>query len=70
MTSSQPPAIFRYRVIGTWGDVPEQIRAIENKEDAYLVYPEYRGVDSTQGFWDDARGLIGGWAMEYAGRKP
>jgi hypothetical protein len=57
-------------VIATWGEVPEQIREIENKDDAYLLYPEYRGRTDRQDFWQDGRGVIGGWAMEYAGPIP
>lgn len=61
--------LYRYRVIQTWGDVPEQVRSIENKADAYLLYPEYRGRSDRQDFFDDKRGVVGGWAMKYAGRR-
>jgi hypothetical protein len=59
---------YRYRVIGTWGKVPPQIAEIEDEDDAYLVYPEYRGVDSSQSFLQDGE-VVGGWAMQYAGER-
>lgn len=59
----------RYRVIGTWGEVPQQIKDIIGKADAFLVYPEYRGRRSQQTFFSHGE-IVGGWAMEYAGKTP
>lgn len=58
----------RYRVVATWGRVPEQISSIVGKHDAYLVYPEHRGMTSYQGFTENDE-LVGGWRMEYVGRR-
>lgn len=58
----------RYRVVGTWGVVPEQIQSIVGKDDAFLLYPEYRGQDSDQAFTDHGE-AVGGWSMQYAGKR-
>lgn len=58
----------RYRVVGSWGRIPEQVADLIGREDGYLVYPEYRGPTSSQGFTDNDA-LVGGWEMVYAGQR-
>lgn len=61
---------YAYRVVEVWGDVPEAISRLLNQDDAYLLYPEYRGRESQQDLMDLTTCTHkGGWYMEYAGRR-
>lgn len=60
---------YRYRVLDFKGKVPDQVAAIAGKEDAYLVYSDFRGLGSLQEFLQDDV-VVGCWWMAYEGRAP
>lgn len=57
---------FMYEVVEVWGDVPEVISSMVGDPDARLMYPENRGIRSSQDFMKKFR-PAGGWAMERRG---
>lgn len=56
---------YRYRVTETWGDVPEQIGRLVGEPTGFLLYPEYRGIESEQQLWQAGKEVVGGWTLRY-----
>lgn len=59
---------YRYRVIGTWGDVPDDVRRIVGSTESFLLYDDYFGLRKSETI-EDHGDLVGGWSMVYAGRR-
>jgi hypothetical protein len=60
--------VHRYKVVETWGDVPQDVLDLVGERGAYCL-DTYRG-QVTQ--WELERGgeIVGGWAGTYAGISP
>jgi hypothetical protein len=58
--------VFMYEVVEVWGDVPEAISSMVGSPDQRLMYPENRGIRSTQDYMKKYQ-PAGGWAMERRG---
>lgn len=66
MTSKVGETVFMYEVVEVWGDVPEAISSMVGDPEKHLMYPENRGIRSSQDFMKNYQ-HAGGWAMERRG---
>lgn len=66
MTTKVGEMCFMYEVVEVWGDVPEAISSMVGDPGKHLMYPENRGIRSSQEFMRKYK-HAGGWAMERRG---